>query len=211
MPRTPSTAPANAAVVAADGLVNFGIARPDFFAAFPFFPGDMPPNMKINDDGVDQSQPRGWRRPAQGPRLFRKMTFGITTPQGLILGPASRLTRFLGQMIDGSFAMIPMIVLASLAKFGFAPLAFPLTVLGAAWSFFYLFLGDGLHQGQSFAKQLLGVRVVDAKTGRPCTFGQSFVRNIFTILGPIDWIFIFGDAHQRLGDKVAGTVVVTAD
>jgi hypothetical protein len=31
------------------------------------------------------------------------------------------------------------------------------------------------------------------------------------LLGPIDWIFIFGDRHQRLGDKIAGTIVVTAD
>jgi uncharacterized RDD family membrane protein YckC len=28
------------------------------------------------------------------------------------------------------------------------------------------------------------------------------------ILGPIDWIFIFGDRRQRLGDKAAGTIVV---
>ena len=28
------------------------------------------------------------------------------------------------------------------------------------------------------------------------------------LLGPIDWIFIFGDKHQRLGDKLAGTIVV---
>ena len=210
MPDMPSTAPANAAIVAADGLVNFGIARPDFLAALPLFPGDIPPNMNANDDGVDRSQPRGWRRPAQGSRLFHKMTFGITTPHALILGPASRWTRFLGQMIDGSFAMLP-VVLARFIVVHTTPVFFPFMIAGGAWSFFYLFLADAFHDGQSFAKQLLGVRVVDAKTGRPCTFGQSFVRNIFTILGPIDWIFIFGEAHQRLGDKAAGTVVVTAD
>ena len=55
------------------------------------------------------------------------------------------------------------------------------------------------------------MRVVSATTGAPCTFGQSFVRNIFTILGPLDWIWIFGERHQRLGDKVAGTIVVIAD
>lgn len=138
------------------------------------------------------------------------MTYGITTPQGLTLGLASRWTRFLGQMIDGSFAALPAFAAAIVAR-NLGAIAFPLIALGGAWSFFYLFLGDGLHEGQSFAKQWLGVRVVDAKTGRPCTFGQSFVRNIFTVLGPIDWIFIFGDAHQRLGDKAAGTIVVTAD
>jgi uncharacterized RDD family membrane protein YckC len=29
------------------------------------------------------------------------------------------------------------------------------------------------------------------------------------VLGPIDWIFIFGERHQRLGDMLAGTVVIT--
>jgi hypothetical protein len=29
-------------------------------------------------------------------------------------------------------------------------------------------------------------------------------------LGPIDWIFIFGERHQRLGDEAAGTIVILA-
>ena len=139
------------------------------------------------------------------------MTYGLTTADVVTLGLASRWTRFLGQMIDGSVAMIPMAVAGVLAKFGLVSLLPALALPAAAWSFFYLFMGDGWHEGQSYAKRWLGVRVIDAKTGDPCTFGQSFVRNIFTILGPIDWIFIFGDAHQRLGDKVAGTIVVAAD
>jgi len=138
------------------------------------------------------------------------MTFGIPVQGGVTLGLASRWTRFFGQMIDASIAGIPMFIATSLMRFsGRPPIA--LIAVGAAWSFFYLFLADGLHQGQSFAKQLLGVRVVDAKTGAPCTFGRSFVRNIFTILGPLDWVWIFGERHQRLGDKVAGTIVVAAD
>ena len=211
MPGTPSMAPANVASVPADGLVNFGIARPDFFAALPRLPGDMPPNMKHEDSAVDQLPPPGWRRPARHPRLFREMTYGSMTAESVTLGLASRWTRFLGQMIDGSFAMIPMALAAVLARFGLASLLPVIALPAAAWSFFYLFCADGLPEGPSFAKQWLGVRVIDAKTGDPCTFGQSFVRNIFTILGPIDWIFIFGDAHQRLGDKAAGTIVVEAD
>jgi hypothetical protein len=30
------------------------------------------------------------------------------------------------------------------------------------------------------------------------------------LLGPLDWIFIFGSTHQRLGDMIAGTVVIEA-
>jgi uncharacterized RDD family membrane protein YckC len=113
-------------------------------------------------------------------------------------------------MIDGVFAGIPMFLLPLIPTIS-PGLAGIWSVLGIAWAIFYLFFADGLHGGQSFAKQWLGTRVVDAKTGEPCTWGRSFIRNIFTLLGPIDWIFIFGEKHQRLGDKAAGTIVIVAD
>ena len=114
-------------------------------------------------------------------------------------------------MIDGFFAGAPLLFAAFLSTRGNL-FGIPLVLVAIAWAFFYLMLADGLHDGQSFAKQWLGMRVVSVDTGEPCTFGQSFVRNILlSILGPIDWIFIFGERHQRLGDKLAGTIVVTAD
>lgn len=45
-------------------------------------------------------------------------------------------------------------------------------------------------------------------TGAPCSCGQSLARNLLlAVLGPIDWVFIFGERHQCLGDKLAGTIV----
>ena len=82
-------------------------------------------------------------------------------------------------------------------------------LLGMVWSFGYYLFADGLRDGQSLAKRHLGIRVIDAESGTPCTFFQSFLRNLLlAILGPLDWIFIFGERHQRLGDKAAGTIVV---
>ena len=82
-------------------------------------------------------------------------------------------------------------------------------LLGIVWSSAYYLFADGLRDGQSLAKRHLGMRVIDAETGAPCTFFQSFLRNLLlAILGPLDWIFIFGERHQRLGDKAAGTIVV---
>ena len=137
------------------------------------------------------------------------MTTGITTSTGIRLGVAPRGLRLLGQMIDAVVATAPMIVIGLLSRFtgGFGVLA----TLGTVWTFVYLMFGDGLHGGQSFAKQLLGMRVVDADTGAPCTYWESLTRNITTLLGPIDWIFIFGEKRQRLGDKLVGTLVVMAD
>jgi uncharacterized RDD family membrane protein YckC len=138
------------------------------------------------------------------------MTDGITTSTGVTLGYASRGTRLLGQGVDGLIAASPMIAVAILSQFN-QGLGAPLIIPAAICIFLYHAFADGLHQGQSVAKQWLGMRVVDARTGAPCTFFQSFVRNVLAILGPLDWIFIFGEQHQRLGDKAAGTIVVVAD
>ena len=130
--------------------------------------------------------------------------------QSVQLELASRWQRFLGQMIDSVFAGLPIAMLPTIANHvpSLTGVWFPLAV---SWMVFYLAFGDAFYDGQSFAKRWLGIRVVDAKTGEPCTWGDSFIRNVFSILGPIDWIFIFGENHQRLGDKAAGTVVVVAD
>jgi uncharacterized RDD family membrane protein YckC len=84
-----------------------------------------------------------------------------------------------------------------------------LIVITCLFAFLYTLLADGLEGGQSWGKRMVGIRVVSMQTGTPCSFGQSFIRNLLLmILGPIDWIFIFGDRRQRLGDKLAGTIVV---
>jgi uncharacterized RDD family membrane protein YckC len=68
---------------------------------------------------------------------------------------------------------------------------------------------DALPGGQSLGKRALGTAVVDARTGLPCGPWQSFVRNLLLgILGPLDWVFIFGSRHQRLGDLAARTIVI---
>jgi uncharacterized RDD family membrane protein YckC len=133
------------------------------------------------------------------------MPDGILTASGITLGYATRSTRLLGQLVDGAIATAPFTLVT------FLGLGLFLAIPAGLWAAFYYMFADGLQGGQSFAKRWLGVRVVDEKTGEPCTFGQSSLRNILAVLGPIDWVFIFGDRHQRLGDKAAGTVVVIAD
>jgi uncharacterized RDD family membrane protein YckC len=73
---------------------------------------------------------------------------------------------------------------------------------------FYLLFADGLGNGQSLGKKLIGTAVVDEQTGAPCSYWKSFVRNVVMFFGVFDWAFIFGDRRQRLGDKAASTVVI---
>ena len=127
---------------------------------------------------------------------------------------ASRPNRLIAQVLDTIIALVPFIALVFLAEM--APgwiarrienlwLPALLVCLG------YLFLADSLPGGQSYGKRLLGMAVVDERTGAPCSPWQSFVRNaMLSVLGIFDWAFIFGERRQRLGDMVARTIVVEA-
>lgn len=121
---------------------------------------------------------------------------------------ASLPQRLAAQFLDGLVAAVPAIagalITVLLTRAGIA-----LIVIGILFALLYTLLADGLEGGQSIGKRMVGIRVVSADTGAPCTFGQSFLRNLLlAFLGPIDWIFIFGERHQRLGDKAAGTIVI---
>jgi len=122
---------------------------------------------------------------------------------------ATRWQRWLGQFLDGLIygviAIIPIMVLSIVLR---EEIAVFIGILPALW---YLLFQDGMPDGQSFGKKGVDTRVIDSTTGKPCSYGQSFIRNLsLIVLNWIDWIFIFGEKHQRLGDKLAGTMVVKA-
>jgi uncharacterized RDD family membrane protein YckC len=91
----------------------------------------------------------------------------------------------------------------------------------------YLLLGDGLFDGRSLGKKLIGLRVVSADTYKPCTFRDSILRNstfgmgfifykilwfgwIFvTVVCVFEFIILLGSKEKmRVGDEIAKTVVV---
>jgi uncharacterized RDD family membrane protein YckC len=116
--------------------------------------------------------------------------------------------RLAAQFLDGLVAAA-LPIAAFLVTFVLHAVGIVLIVLACVFAFLYTLLADGLEGGQSYGKRMVGIRVVSMQTGRPCSFGQSFIRNLLLmLLGPIDWIFIFGERRQRLGDKAAGTIVI---
>lgn len=114
--------------------------------------------------------------------------------------------RFQGQFIDGiatyalgyaSFFALREVVSVDAA--GYTAIAIGLG---------YFLLSDSLPNGQSIGKKLLRIRVINEKSGKPCSVGQSLLRNVTFPLGIFDWIFIFFGSHRRLGDFLASTIVV---
>ncbi len=91
----------------------------------------------------------------------------------------------------------------------------------------YLLIGDGLLNGRSLGKKLIGIQVVSIDTLTPCTFRESIIRNCTFGLGFLfykmlwfGWIFIalisffeflilLGSKNKmRIGDEIAKTTVI---
>ncbi len=84
-----------------------------------------------------------------------------------------------------------------------------LLLFGIVWGYFTCF--EGLRNGQTPGKRALGIRVI-RETGHPVSFSDAAARNL---LLPLDLFALLGvfliaihPRAKRLGDMVAGTVVV---
>ena len=85
-------------------------------------------------------------------------------------------------------------------------------------SLYYSFCKDGFKGGASWGKRICGLRVVHLETAQPCTKGRSVLRqilnfvNCYGVFTLVDIIMVFANSqHRRLGDLIAGTMVIPAD
>jgi len=91
----------------------------------------------------------------------------------------------------------------------------------------YLLIGDGLFDGKSLGKKLIGLRVVSVDTNTPCTYRDSILRNstlgigflfykipwfgwiLAAIISALELIILLGSRDgMRIGDEIAKTVVI---
>jgi uncharacterized RDD family membrane protein YckC len=109
------------------------------------------------------------------------------------------LALVLGALVDDEDAAGNIIVLFALV--------FPLV--------YYIGL-EGGPTGQTFGKKLLGIRVVDARTGGAVGYGRATIRFISRILSSLPlylgYLWMLWDREkQTWHDKLAGTYVVRAE
>ena len=117
-------------------------------------------------------------------------------------------TRFWAQFLDELAACVIFIVPLAIVNNLGVPLPERVLMLPVVGAVLYFLLQDGLPNGQSLGKILMRIQVIDERTGKPCGFGQSVLRNAFLFLGLIDVLFMLSGRRQRLGDRVAHTLVV---
>jgi len=147
----------------------------------------------------------------------------IETPEHVVLdyeiaGLGSRAAAALIDiLILGGLALSSGILLAIMNRLGLSPGRLGgavLILIGFAAWYGYFTLFEGLRGGQTPGKRRLGLRVV-ADTGQPAGIGAAAIRNL---LRPADFLpppYLLGallvglhPRAKRLGDMVAGTVVV---
>ena len=131
------------------------------------------------------------------------------TIAGKKLRLGSRSKRLYALMIDVALISVVSLILGSFLR---ALLPFPYFLsepLGSLFFILGLLFIDGFQKGRGIGKQLLSLQVLRLKDGKPCTYKDSFVRRFAgIILQPFDLIWFLGEKRQRLGDKLAETVVV---
>lgn len=140
----------------------------------------------------------------------------VETPEGvtLPLRPAGVVPRAAAWFID-AFVRLCMFgaMSALLGVLGVAGEGIALLDLFLIY-WFYMVLFEGLNQGRTPGKMVLGLRVVNAN-GLPVAWVPSVVRNLLRTVDMLPILYGFGLSamlldreFRRLGDRVAGTLVV---
>lgn len=144
----------------------------------------------------------------------------VETPEHVVIdydiaGLGSRsLAALIDSAIIGALILALFIVMALLsARVGrwLAPLA-ALSLFSLTWGYFALF--EGFRDGQTPGKKWMGIRVI-RDTGHPVTVGEAAARNLVRLVDFLPPPYLLGilfvafhPRGKRLGDLVAGTVVV---
>jgi uncharacterized RDD family membrane protein YckC len=146
------------------------------------------------------------------------------------LEPAGFGSRFAAALLDGAIQFVVVMLLVMISIPTVMILSTPggdinwgglsgvfLAILLLAFGFlffFYKLLFEAFWNGQTIGKRVLGIRVVQL-SGLPAGFLQVVVRNLMRVVDYLPANYLVGAVvvlasrhHQRLGDMVAGTVVV---
>lgn len=132
-------------------------------------------------------------------------------------------SRLLAYIVDGFVGAAVFIGALAFGAFndwltGGGGFVFGMIILAAfVWALYYSFAKDGREGGQSIGKGMVDLMVVNVKTNKPCSTGESALRALILILlniVPLVGIFIepvvaiAADDGRRLGDRAADTQVI---
>lgn len=179
----------------------------------------------MTNHALGQQLATGIRRNAVAASATIKLdtTLSIETPERVVFshqlaGPAVRSAAYLlDLLLRGLFVMIVVMslsigALATGELYGFEAGLVLVLFFTLEWGYFVLF--DLLLSGSSPGKRAFGLRVIH-ESGRPLTPSESILRNLLRAADILPLFYAIGISamcfdtkFRRLGDLVAGTVVV---
>lgn len=112
-------------------------------------------------------------------------------------------------IVDVFASLLPMIVVV-IPLVSYNEDWWPLVIFGIIAAPVYLMFADGFH-GAGIGKRLLGLRVIDIKSGKVISYKQSVSRVPYFFLtgSVIEGIYmVISGSNQSLSDRYAGTKVV---
>src|SRR5436305_10629030 len=148
------------------------------------------------------------------------MTSVSAQPTALPSYPKARVfRRFIAKLIDayigvGMPIMASMIGLALSSKSGVSVVNVLLLISSFVWGIYYTLTKDAHNEGRSMGKRAMKLMVVNVKTNRPCSMGESatraFIGGLVGVVPFIGWaiepgLVLFSQDGRRVGDKAAGT------
>jgi uncharacterized RDD family membrane protein YckC len=177
------------------------------------------PNQQGMQGGQQGYQQQGYQQQQQGyggQEQWQEST--DSEPTQVRIEPGKRagalLIDFVCAYFIGVLLSVPLTFVPFLNQFLNTTLVLPFIVL----------FKDSLFNGRGFGKNLMGLQVVDARTGRPCTVAQSFKRNIILVAPylvllivqivlavlhlvnlPFPW---WQQAHKMIGDSITGLIYI---
>ncbi len=149
---------------------------------------------------------------------------GIVTPEAVLLefDSAGVGSRVIAELIDlaAMFAALMALLFGAGALSSFGEAGSTIVVISMIVSIFLIFVGypvaiEALWNGRSLGKAAMGLRVV-TQEGGPIRFRHAAIRGIFGLVeiyvftGAVAvFAILFSRRSQRIGDMVAGTIVVS--
>jgi uncharacterized RDD family membrane protein YckC len=146
-------------------------------------------------------------------------TVRLVTPERIVFQYplAGPFRRFFAYVIDQTliiFLMFLATIFSLLLSLGSASGLGPVLVIYFLLNWGYGAFCEGVFNGQTLGKRIVGVRVVSEK-GVPITGAQAVLRNLIGVVDGLSFFFMLGLSSmivtrrfQRLGDLAAGTMVV---
>ena len=143
----------------------------------------------------------------------------VETPENVVLDyeVAGFGSRLLAALADGAILLTVLVLMWLIGALiiGLTGLGGPLMIVVTValfWGYFVFF--EGLYQGRTPGKRWMGIRVI-RDTGQPIGLAEAALRNLLRVADYLPPPFILGlsliafhPKAKRLGDLVAGTVVV---